>query len=290
MSGEDFEEATPEAKLNIATYFIMNSPTGEVQDVVNDASKLLNDNSTLNDTALTKILRGYNLEQLMSVSDPDGNPVLITAHNEVDSNHYYDPTTGRNFKFDHRKQKILEATDKKHSLDPELNKYRIATAKALDTYIESNYKSSKVVSGVFCSDKGKIHVCISAKNVNLGNFWTGGWRSVFGVSVSSTGQNEMKGSIKINVHYFEDGNVQLHTSLEKSANINIQSDPEATGAEIAKAINKIEAEFHNQLEEMYVNMHHKTFKSMRRFYPVTRQPMNWTTSAHSLATEVTKSS
>jgi len=106
--------------------------------------------------------------------------------------------------------------------------------------------------------------------------------------VERQGQVELKGSIKINVHYFEDGNVQLHSALDKSVNVNISSD-DATGKEVAKAIEKIETDFQTQLEDMYVNMHRTTFKAMRRFYPVTREKMNWTTSVHSLASEVTKS-
>jgi len=283
------DDATPEAKLNIATYFIMNTPTGEVQDVVTDVTKLLNDSSVLNDAALAGILRNYNLDQLLAVSDSENNQLLITPHNEVDRSHYYDPNKGRVVKFDHRKQKVLEITDKKYTVDPEHHKVRAATQKHMDTYVDSNYKQGKVVCGVFATDKAKLHVCVSARNVNLGNFWTGGWRSTFSVSIGSSGQADLKGSIKVNVHYYEDGNVQLHTTLEKSAHVEVKSDADATALGITKAIVQIESDFQSQLEEMYVNMHHKTFKSMRRFYPVTRTPMNWNTSAHSLATEVTKS-
>jgi len=283
------DDVTPEAKLNIATYFVMNTPTGEVQEVVSDVTKLLNDSSVLNDASLGNVLRGYNLDQMLAVTDPEKNHLLITAHNEVDRSHYYDPNKGRVVKFDHRKQQVTEITDKKFNVEPELQKVRNATQKHIDTYVEANYKQGKVVSGVFVSDKAKLHVCISARNVNLGNFWTGGWRSVFSVSIGSPSQAELKGTIKVNVHYYEDGNVQLHTSLDKAAHVEIKPDADATGQAITKAIAQIESDFQSQLEEMYVNMHHKTFKSMRRFYPVTRTPMNWNTNAHSLATEVTKS-
>jgi len=287
------EEATPEAKLNIATYFIMNSPTGEVIDVLSDVNKLLNDPATFNEAAVKKILRGYNIDQLVSATDPDGNPVLVSAFNEVDSEHYYEPNTGRILKYDHKKQKFTEASEKKVSQTQEITKLRSATQKQLNTYLDNNYKNGKVVGAVFIGDAGskdagKMHLCISAKNVNLANFWTGGWRSVMSVAVGNPGQTELKANIKVNVHYFEDGNVQLHTTLEKTANVNISADVEATASEITKAANKIETEFQAQLEEMYVNMHHKTFKSMRRFYPMTREPMRWNISAHSLASEVSK--
>jgi len=130
--------------------------------------------------------------------------------------------------------------------------------------------------------------CISAKNVNLSNFWSGGWRSVYTVNVNKKGQAELKGNVKVNVHYFEDGNVQLHTNIDKTASINVQEE-DATAKEIAKAVGKIETDFQANLEEMYVNMHRTTFKSMRRFLPINRQPMTWSVAAHSLASEVSKS-
>jgi len=284
MSDHHYQDATPEAKLNIATYFIMNSPIGEVHDVVTDVTKLLNDPKTLNEANITKILSEYNKEQLISVSDNDGSPLLVTSFGQVDPTSYVDPNTGRVFKFDHRKQKFLEYTDKKQSVD---DKYRVATAKALDNYLDQSYTKGKVVGLVYANDNGQLTVCISAKNVNISNFWTGSWRSVYILPTDRKSNGvEMKGTIKTNVHYFEDGNVQLHSNLDKQAKVNI-GDPESTAQDIIKAVSKLEADFQAALEEMYVNMHHTTFKSMRRFYPVTREKMNWNLNAHSLANEVT---
>lgn len=39
----------------------------------------------------------------------------------------------------------------------------------------------------------------------------GRWRSTWVISPES---NELKGTVKINVHYYEDGNVQLNASKE----------------------------------------------------------------------------
>lgn len=36
---------------------------------------------------------------------------------------------------------------------------------------------------------------------------------------------------------------------------------------------------------MYVDMHRATFKQMRRFLPITKQPMNWNTYAHGVMKE-----
>jgi len=285
MAEEEYEQATPEQKRNIATYFLMSSPTGEVEDVITDVKKLVNDPVVLNEDALVKILANYNTEQLTSATDPDGNSVLITTYGQVAPDLFLDPNTGRVFRFDHRKRKITEVTEQKQVLKEDIAKYRSAIATSLGSYVEANYKEGKCVTAVYGADNGTVTVCISGKNVHLGNFWTGGWRGVFSLNVGKTGSTEMKANVKINVHYFEDGNVQLNTHVDKTVNITVTSDEEATGKNIAVAIAQIESEFQSQLEEMYVNMHRTTFKAMRRPLPVNRTLMIWNLAAHSIATE-----
>jgi len=283
------EGATPESKLNIANYFIMNAPVGEVAEVLNDVTKLVSDSTVLSDSAINRIMHDYNVEHMTSAAGPDGYPLLTTQWGKVDQDHFVDPTTGKVIRFDHRKQKFLDVSDKKTvHLDAKVDKYRHHTQKALDQYIETTYKQGKSCGMVYGSDNGRLTVCISAKNMNLSNYWTGGWRALYTISVSSSGQSELKGSVKLNVHYFEDGNVQLHSTFDKQANVNVQGE-EATGNDIVKAIAKIESDFQSQLEEMYVNMPGSIFKSMRRFYPITRQPMTWNINAHTLANDISKS-
>ena len=68
-----------------------------------------------------------------------------------------------------------------------------------------------------------ITVCLSAKNVHLGNFWTGSWRSVFEVSVAEEGKATLSCRLNIGSHYFEDGNVQLNTEKKKEIQIEVTS-------------------------------------------------------------------
>ncbi len=44
---------------------------------------------------------------------------------------------------------------------------------------------------------------------------------MFQLDVSKPGAVDMVGTIKINVHYFEDGNVQLHTEINKTAKVQV---------------------------------------------------------------------
>jgi len=279
----EYEEATPEQKVFIATYFINSSPTGEVDDVLADVNKLVNDPSVLNDGTLNKILQDYNMEQLTVANDSEGNPVLVSPNGRVADDLFLDPNTGRVLKFDHRKRAFLEETDQKQVLNDDVEEYRKAIQTVMDEYAKNSFKEDKCHIAVYGVDSGDITVCVSAANVHLGNFWTGGWKAVYSLNIK--GSAELKGTVKINVHYFEDGNVQLHSSITKSAKIGKMSAAE-TAKEVGQAIATIETDFQSNLEEMYVNMHRTTFKSMRRFLPISRQPMNWQTAQHSLAQEV----
>lgn len=279
MSDEEYEQATPEQKLNIANYFVMSSPTGEIHDVLIDVAKLVADPSVLNDDAVKKIMKDYNTEQLQPAKAPDGSMVVVSAYGQVSDDEYLDPATGKVLKFDHRKHAFTEETDKKGSLAAKIEGYRKAIADVMAVYLDNQYKKDKCVVTVYGNDNGEITVCLSARNVHLSSYWTGGWRSVFTVNVGDTGSKEMKCNTKVNVHYFEDGNVQLHAAMEKTASVDV-SDEQSTAASIKKAVNEFESAYQSHMEEMYVDMHRTTFKAMRRFLPITKQMMNWNVYAH----------
>jgi capping protein alpha len=281
----DVQEASPEQKINISSYFIMSSPTGEIDEVVKDVKKLVGDDAL--GSNLQRILKDYNVEQMVAAKDPDGNPVLVTAHGQIADDLYLDPATGRVIKFDHIKRKFLEFTDKKQVLEESVNKHRSAINAEVNTYLEEQYKAGKAVASVYGADTGAITICISAANVHLGAFWTGGWRSIYQLNVSSTGSTELSGDIKVQVHYFEDGNVQLHTKFNTKTPVTV-SDEKKTAVEVGKTIRKIETEFQANLEEMYISMHRQTFKQMRRFWPINKKPMEWDLRKHNLTAELAK--
>jgi capping protein alpha len=277
----DYQEASPETKLNIANYFIMSSPTGEVHDVLLDVAKLVNDPSVLTDGAIRKIMRDYNHEQLQPAKTPDGHSLLVSSYGSLGDDKYLDPSSGKVYKFDHRKHTFSEDAEGKHSLSAEVNGCRSAIEKGLVEYLSGQYKKDKATVTVYGSDDGTITVCLSARNIHLPAFWSGGWRSVLSFNCKQKGSVDAKCSTKVSVHYFEDGNVQLHAAIEKNIKVTVADDA-TTAAGLVKALQKIETDYQAALEEMYVDMHDTTFKAMRRFLPMTKQPMTWNINAHSV--------
>jgi capping protein alpha len=274
---EDYVEATPEQKLAIATYFIQSTPTGEVSEVIKDLKNLVG-GDVLSKGALQDIMRDYNLDQ-MTIAPNNGRNAMVSPYGMAADDEFLDPHSGIVYKYDHVGQKWGAATDQKQVLDATVDKFRTAIHTEIETYMSSCYKAGKYGFAIYGTDEGQITICISAANIHLGNFWTGGFKSVYTLNVSNGASAEMKGNLKINVHYFENGNVQLHTDDATTHSISIR-DPTATAMTIAKTIEDAETAYQNNLEEMYVNMHGSTFKSMRRFLPVHGEYMKWTAAAH----------
>jgi capping protein alpha len=286
MSEEyDEEEAAPPAeRLQIADFFIMNSPAGEVDEVVKDVKVLVNsDSDVLTDAKTAEILSNYNVERMEFAKAPDTDePVIVCGAGKVTRDTFVDPSTGKIHEFDHVTRKFTGTTDEVQTLPENIEAYRSAIARAARDYIAANYTEGKCFNTTYGSDDGKIICCLSAKNVHLGNYWSGSWRSVYQLNVASEGKATLECSVNLGSHYFEDGNVQLHCEKKKSVDIVI-GDAKATAAAVAKAIGEYEANFQNSLEELYVNMHRTTFKAMRRFLPPNGQFMTWNINAHNVA-------
>jgi len=259
-----------------------------VNDVVSDLKKLLStDPSILSKDVVHKILRKYNTEQLFFAPDNSGDMIVVSDIGEKDSSTYFDPKQNRFLKFDHHKKTFGDISSGERKVDSNIEDYRKAIQLGIEDYASESFTSGKYAAATYASPNGVVTMIVTAKNLNLRNFWSGGWRSVYTVDVSRKGNVELKGVIKLNVHYFEDGNVQLTTELKSSTKVKIES-ADKTGESIGKAIDKIETDFQKNLEEFYVKMHESTFRAMRRFLPVTGQKMPWKIHGHSLAEEVTR--
>ena len=77
------------------------------------------------------------------------------------------------------------------------------------------------MGSVFVGPDGTLSVVISYKNLNQNNFWTGGWQSEWMTNVAKNGKVELEGRIRLNVHYYEDGNVQLNSNFNEKAQIQV---------------------------------------------------------------------
>lgn len=73
---------------------------------------------------------------------------MVSAHGAVAGDQYLDANTGRVLKFDHRRRKFTEVTDKKQTLPAAITTYRAAVQKTIDNYLAGSFKNGKAVATV----------------------------------------------------------------------------------------------------------------------------------------------
>lgn len=270
LDGE--ETISDQEKVRIVSNFILHSPPGEFNEVFNDARILLSNDTLLKEGALG-VFGQYCKDQLTPVKIKNSDhPVLITEHNDLGSNRFYDGRTKQSFKYD----PLRRETSNYDTWEPEpgTEKWRLALETELDLYISKHFESgsgsvfSKLEDGKVC-----LVACIEAHLFQPKNCWNGCWRSQWFVTIDSDNA-DVKGVLKIQVHYYEDGNVQLVTSKEINQSLQV-SDEEQLGKDLIKLFEDSETEYQKAISENYHTMSDTTFKALRRQLPVTRSKIDW---------------
>lgn len=263
-------EVTQEDIIQIANGFLLNAPPGEFMEVVTDVRGLIKDDSIINSTAPTTF-RQYNTDQMLLVNSPKGNHrVVISKYGELSDAEYLDPRGNCVIRFDHIRQEVIGSRQLSGELDSSVENYRAALEEEAFKYAAEHYVNG---AATVYGTQGKVIICIASEKFQPNNFWNGRWRSVWTCSISGGGI-QLDGNIKINVHYYEDGNVQLVTNANKSGSVQ-GSNPQAAATAALKMIGKIEQAYQNAVENSYATMGDTTFKALRRVLPITRQRIAW---------------
>jgi len=265
---------TEEEIVAIANNFLLSAPPGEFLEVVTDVRGLLADDSLINDTAEATFSK-WNTDQMLQVVSPNGgHQVLITKYGEVSDREYVDPRGKCVIVFDHIRQELSSSRALSGELDNSVEDLRSAVDDQISSYVSDHYPNGGVT--VYAAKEGgssKVTICSTSSRFNPANFWNGRWRSIWECTVGSKSV-ELKGTIYVNVHYFEDGNVQLNTEFKKTLSADGGSSAKAA-ENIAKVIKKCETEFQNALDSSYQTMGETTFKALRRVLPITRQKVDF---------------
>ena len=96
----------------------------------------------------------------------------------------------------------------------------------------------------------------------------GRWRSQY---IYSPANSNLTGSIRIDVHYYEDGNVRLLTEKPISVSLSSSAGPE----EIVRHIALLERKYQEEVNRTFSTLSEGAFKGLRRQLPITRQKIDW---------------
>lgn len=272
------EEATPEEKMRIATHFLMSSPPGQIKDVLADVRTLL-PSGLLDDTVATNVFRSFNNEEMKIVDNGD-HKMILCRDGAVDADHAIDTASGQVVGVNHLTQTVNAADAQPYtSPNAAVEPHRAAVQQTLNDYISTQYGTESVAAAAFGTPTG-VKCVVSAEKLSLRNFWSGSWRSEFSCAINGSSA-VVTGRIRLRIHYFEDGNVQMFTDKPSTDNISF-TDAASFAAAVTGIIKTAEDGIQGSLEEMYSNMSDETFKEMRRVMPVTRTKMDWNVNAHKM--------
>ncbi|KAI9224727.1 F-actin-capping protein subunit alpha [Blastocladiella britannica] len=250
-------------RIAIATAFVAQAPPGELADVVTDV-RVLFDNEELLAPELPTALATFHADRLTAVPVPWGqHKAIICAPAAIDeaAYRYLDPRAAKSFTFDPVTLAVSAEEDAEPSSAEAMRK---DLESHLDTYSAAHYPNGN--AGVYAVDPTEFHVVIASEKLNASNFWNAQWRSHW-----TWKEGKLHGDMSATVHYYEDGNVQLHNTHQEAIDVPADSTAEA----VIKAIKKAESARHKALHSAYADMSEKVFRGLRRALPLTRTKLDW---------------
>lgn len=208
-------------QADMVSSFILHAPPGELLEVLDDVKGIVR-NDRLIDEQVSKVFSKYTKTQLTPVKiDGSDYAVILSNFNDINGR-FVDPRSKRSFVYDHVTGVVSDI--QAWNPDAEAEVWRFALESEWTKYSSEHYHEG--AGSVFSSYKNGVvtlNACLEGHQFQPKKFWNGRWRSVWNISFDPTKdkQAELRGLIRLHVHYYEDGNVQLVSSRHCDQKISI---------------------------------------------------------------------
>ncbi|KZO93612.1 F-actin capping protein alpha subunit [Calocera viscosa TUFC12733] len=283
---------TTAEQVSLASSFVLQAPPGEVNDVLSDLRLVVGDDAAL-EAGVTQALEEYNTEQLVSVDVPgESYKMVLSPAGRIqteEGTRYLDARNATTYVVD--PINLTVSSPEPYPIPSSLATVRDALQKALDGYLARHFvpqpkagQADQALGDAACavfpplvaSDEdaaalgNRVWIMeVVSSRYKPTNYWSGRWRAHWEVEPDKL---EVRGNIAVDVHYYEQGNVQLHTTYAPHITLPSAS---ITAEQILQLVFDEEAQYHAKLTESFEKMRDGGFRGLRRVLPVTRGKMDW---------------
>ncbi|MCP8719078.1 MAG: F-actin-capping protein subunit alpha [Asgard group archaeon] len=241
-------------KLNeLVDSLIETAPPAELKNVSQSLSSLTT--SSIDDN-----IEKYAQENAVVID----NTIVSKYNKDKNSSKYIDYINNKKFNVDWINCKIIDVENYESNFEyPKIYQELIDK---LNQYGEDYYPSTFAFTIIPTEDE-ELRIIIIGQRANHDNFYTGQWKSNYLISKNLN----ISGEIKLDIHYFEDGNVRLKF-IEEISDIKIDN---SSSSKIVNFINDQENKVVIKIVDQFNNLNQQSFKNLRRLLPVTRSKINW---------------
>lgn len=241
-------------KLNqLVTSLVETAPQGELANVRQDLSVIVNNQDRLINSAI---------EDYVAVNGGVFSSKYIASklNQHSESTKYIDYINKQLFNIDVKNQQAIDF----EPFDPqqEYPEYYNDLVVSLQKYGQDHYPSS--LAFTIIPGDSEVYILLIGQKLNHENYYTGQWNSTYTIK-----DGHIRGDIKVDIHYFEDGNVRL--GFEDS----VQQRIDGSSKSIVNFINDSENKVTLKIVDNFNELNIKYFKNLRRLLPVTRSKVNW---------------
>lgn len=260
---------------DMVSSFLLHAPPGEFPEVLDDVKGIVRDEQLIEEQ-VAKVLPKYTKSQLTPIKlDGSELAVILSKFNDIGNGRFVDPRTKKSFQYDCLTGTTSDFSD--WQPDAGAESWRSALENEWTSYsVEHYHEGAGSVFSSFKDDTVTLNACLEGHQFQPKKFWNGRWRSMWTLTFNPAKdkQVELVGLIKLHVHYYEDGNVQLVSSRHCDQIINLTK-PEQVAKDVVDTVKKFESDYQRAISENYQTMSDTTFKALRRPLPVIRSKIEW---------------